>query len=112
MTSIITEDEMIANARDAYWRKNVAIMSVLLVVWAVVGLGAGVLFADSLNAFSLGGYPLGFWFAQQGSIFVFIALIFIYVYAMHRLDLKYGLADAGEPDSYDVMDGQKTGGSE
>jgi len=57
---------------DRYWRKNMLIMFLLLVIWAVVGLGCGVLLADRLNQFALGGFPLGFWFAQQGSIIVFI----------------------------------------
>jgi len=89
LTSAIAKDEMIADASDRYWRKNVAIMTVLLVIWAAVGLGAGVLFADSLNAFSLGGYPLGFWFAQQGSIVVFVLLILIYAVLLNRLDAAH-----------------------
>ncbi len=72
-----------------YWRSNVKIMMVLLVVWAACGLGCGVLFADALNAFSLGGYPLGFWFAQQGSIIVFVVLILIYALLLNRLDARH-----------------------
>jgi putative solute:sodium symporter small subunit len=65
-------------------------MGILLVVWALAGLGAGVLFADRLDRLgSLGGYPLGFWFAQQGSIIVFILLILIYAIAMNRLDAQH-----------------------
>ena len=64
-------------------------MAVLLVIWAVVGLGAGVLFADSLNAYYLGGYPLGFWFAQQGSIVVFVVLILIYAVVLNRMDAQH-----------------------
>ena len=74
---------------DRYWRRNLRIMGVLLVVWAVVGLGCGVLFADTLNAFRLGGFPLGFWFAQQGSIIVFVLLILVYCLAMNRLDRRH-----------------------
>jgi len=72
-----------------YWRTNLKIMMVLLAVWAVAGLGCGVLFADALNAYSLGGYPLGFWFAQQGSIIVFVLLILIYSLLLNRLDSRH-----------------------
>ena len=72
----------------SYWRSNLKIMMVLLAVWAVAGLGCGVLFADALNAYSLGGYPLGFWFAQQGSIIVFVLLILIYSLLLNRLDAR------------------------
>ena len=72
-----------------YWRRNVRLMAGLLVVWAAVSLGCGVLFADALNAFRLGGFPLGFWFAQQGSILVFVVLILIYAVAMGKLDGRH-----------------------
>ena len=72
-----------------YWRSNLKIMMVLLAVWAVAGLGCGVLFADALNAYRLGGYPLGFWFAQQGSIIVFVLLILIYSLLLNRLDARH-----------------------
>ncbi|MCH2585062.1 MAG: DUF4212 domain-containing protein [Planctomycetes bacterium] len=74
---------------QGYWQKNVKIMVVLLAIWAFVGLGCGVLFADWLNQFQLGGFPLGFWFAQQGSIIVFIILILIYAILLNRLDNEY-----------------------
>ncbi len=64
-------------------------MAVLLVIWAVVGLGAGVLFADSLNAWHLGGFPLGFWFAQQGSIIAFVLIVLVYAVLLNRLDRRY-----------------------
>lgn len=64
-------------------------MAVLLVIWAAVGLGAGVLFADVLDSVRLGGYPLGFWFAQQGSIIVFVVLILVYALMMNRLDREH-----------------------
>lgn len=76
----------VSAAINRYWKKNVSIMAVLLLIWAVAGLGAGVLFADTLNTFSLGGIPLGFWFAQQGSIIVFVVLILIYAILLNRLD--------------------------
>jgi len=72
-----------------YWRSNVKVMTVLLCIWAAAGLGCGVLFADSLNSLRLGGYPLGFWFAQQGSIIVFVVLILIYALLLNRLDAKH-----------------------
>lgn len=72
-----------------YWRSNVKITTLLLAVWAVFGLGCGVLFADALNVYRLGGYPLGFWFAQQGSIIVFVVLILIYARLLNRLDAKH-----------------------
>ena len=85
--------EQVALVRDAtrrYWRKNVAVMVVLLLIWATVGLGCGVLFADVLNdAGSIGGVPLGFWFAQQGSIATFVVLIFVYAVTMNRLDASH-----------------------
>ncbi len=80
---------------QGYWRKNVTIMAVLLAIWAFVGLGCGVLFAKTLNQFSLGGFPLGFWFAQQGSIIVFIVLILVYAILLNRLDNEYS-GDAGK----------------
>ena len=74
---------------QGYWQKNVKIMVVLLAIWAFVGLGCGVLFADWLNQFQLGGFPLGFWFAQQGSIIVFVLLIAVYAALMNRVDDRH-----------------------
>ena len=80
-----------AEALKRYWRANVIIMSVLLTIWAIVGLGCGVLFADVLNAYYLPGtgYPLGFWFAQQGSIMTFVLIILVYCILLNRLDNKH-----------------------
>lgn len=72
-----------------YWIKNLQIMSVLLLIWFLVSYGCGILFAETLNAIKLGGFPLGFWFAQQGSIYVFVILIFAYVVLMNRLDKRF-----------------------
>ena len=82
-------DPRIVESIDRYWRKNVLIMVVLLIIWAVAGLGCGVLLADQLNRFSLGGFPLGFWFAQQGSIVVFVLLILVYAVLLNRLDAQH-----------------------
>ncbi|MFI4860590.1 MAG: DUF4212 domain-containing protein [Phycisphaerales bacterium JB063] len=82
-------DPAVQAALARYWRSNITIMAVLLSVWAVVGLGCGVLFADLLNSFRLGGYPLGFWFAQQGSIISFVLIILTYCILLNRLDKKH-----------------------
>jgi len=74
----------------AYWKENLRYLAYLLVVWFVASYGAGILFVDELNTIRLGGFKLGFWFAQQGSIYVFVILIFIYVRIMNNLDKKYG----------------------
>ena len=79
--------------KRAYWRRNKALMLKLGVVWFVVSYGFGILLVEPLNALRLGGYKLGFWFAQQGSIYVFIALIFYYAKAMERLDREFGVSE-------------------
>ena len=72
-----------------YWRSNLKILSTLLSLWFLVSFGFGILFTDFLDNFKIGGFKLGFWFAQQGSIYFFVILIFIYVYLMNRLDKEY-----------------------
>lgn len=72
-----------------YWKKNLRYLLILLSVWFAVSYGCGILFADSLNTIKIGGFPLGFWFAQQGSIYVFCILIFIYVSLMNKLDKEF-----------------------
>ncbi len=74
----------------AYWKQNLKYLVILLSIWFFVSYGCGILFKDALNEFRLGGFKLGFWFAQQGSIYVFVILIFVYVRLMNRLDKKYG----------------------
>ncbi len=86
---IDVHDPRIAASIDRYWRSNLRVMAVLLVIWAAVGLGCGVLLADVLNRFRLGGFPLGFWFAQQGSILTFVLLILVYGLALNRLDARH-----------------------
>lgn len=73
-----------------YWKANIRLVLVLLGIWFAVSYGAGILLRDWLDQFRLGGFKLGFWFAQQGSIYVFVILIFVYVFAMNRLDDRYG----------------------
>jgi putative solute:sodium symporter small subunit len=88
---IDVHDPRIRAAIDRYWRQNLRIMAALLAIWALVGLGCGVLFADTLSRFHLGGFPLGFWFAQQGSIVVFVLLILVYCVLLNRLDDRHHL---------------------
>ena len=74
----------------AYWRENIRYLVVLLSIWFAVSYGAGILFKETLDSIRIGGFKLGFWFAQQGAIYVFVILIFVYVYLMNKLDKKYG----------------------
>ena len=80
---------MSEEAGKAYWYAVLKLVACVLVVWFIVSYGAGILFAEALNNIMLGGYPLGFWFAQQGSMYVFVALIFIYAKLMGDLDKKF-----------------------
>ncbi len=77
--------------KSAYWKENLSLLGKLLVVWFVVSFGAGILLVDVLNEIQFFGFKLGFWFAQQGSIYVFVALIFVYMAKMNALDKKYGV---------------------
>ncbi len=72
-----------------YWKQNLKYLTILLSIWFLVSFLCGILFANYLNQFMLGGFPLGFWFAQQGAIYFFVILIFVYVFLMNRLDKKY-----------------------
>jgi len=72
-----------------YWRKNLQYLAVLLCIWFVVSYGCGILLVDMLDQVRIGGFGLGFWFAQQGAIYVFVILIFVYGWLMNRLDRKY-----------------------
>ena len=80
---------------SAYWRDNIRLLGLLLSVWFTVSYGCGILFVDVLNQFTLPGtgFPLGFWFAQQGAIYVFVVLIFVYSALMNRLEKKYGFSE-------------------
>lgn len=72
-----------------YWRANLKILIILLSIWFMVSFGFGIIFSDFLDQYQIGGFKLGFWFAQQGSIYFFVVLIFVYVYLMNKLDKKY-----------------------
>lgn len=75
---------------NAYWKENIKYVIILLSIWFLVSYGAGIIFKDSLDTIKFGGFKLGFWFAQQGSIYVFVILIFVYIHLMNKLDKKYG----------------------
>ena len=77
----------------AYWRENLRLLVILLSIWFTVSFGFGILLVDFLNQIPLFGFKLGFWFAQQGSIYVFVVLIFVYVVRMRTLDCKYGVEE-------------------
>ncbi|MEQ9108677.1 MAG: DUF4212 domain-containing protein [Limnobacter sp.] len=77
------------NGGEAYWKATISLLTKIMIVWFLVSYGAGILFVEQLNQISLGGYPLGFWFAQQGSIYVFIILIFYYAKKMGEIDREY-----------------------
>lgn len=75
--------------RKLYWKKNLRFLLSLLAIWFVVSYGCGILWVEQLNKIKLGGFKLGFWFAQQGAIYVFVLLIFVYVYGMNKLDRSF-----------------------
>jgi len=76
-----------------YWKTNLKYLAILLSIWFVVSFGCGILFVDELNTIRIGGFKLGFWFAQQGAIYVFVILILVYIKLMNRLDKKFNLEE-------------------
>ena len=80
-----------SESAQQYWKTNLKYLVILLLVWFAVSFGCGILFVDELDSIRFGGFKLGFWFAQQGSIYVFVLLIFIYVFLMNRLDKKHNV---------------------
>jgi len=80
---------MSKNLAQEYWKKNLKYLVILLSIWFTVSFGFGILLIDELNQIKIGGFKLGFWFAQQGSIYVFVTLIFIYIGLLNKLDKKY-----------------------
>lgn len=88
------EEDGATNTNEAaYWKENVRLLITLMTIWFLVSFGAGILFRPFLDQFSLGGYPLGFWFAQQGSIYAFVGLTFFYTIRMKSIERKYDLDD-------------------
>ncbi len=75
--------------RAAYWRENLRLLAICMAIWFLCSYGFGILLVDQLNSIRVGGFHLGFWFAQQGSIYVFVALIFFYAWRMNKIDQKY-----------------------
>jgi putative solute:sodium symporter small subunit len=84
---------MTPEQRSAYWRANLRLVAGCLLIWFVCSYGFGILFVEELNRIHLGGFKLGFWFAQQGSIYIFVLLIFFYAWRMNRLDRKHGVRE-------------------
>ena len=76
-----------------YWKKNIRYIIILLGIWFTVSFGFGILFKEPLDSIRISGFKLGFWFAQQGSIYVFVLLIFVYVYLMNKLDKEFNVEE-------------------
>ncbi|MEH6790042.1 DUF4212 domain-containing protein [Parasphingorhabdus sp.] len=87
------QQEATSANETAYWSQNIRLLCVLMTIWFLVSFSAGILFRDFLDQFAIGGYPLGFWFAQQGSIYVFILLIVFYSIRMKRIERQHDLDD-------------------
>ena len=81
--------DIVSTRSNAYWKANLRLIAWCLTLWGAVSYGCGILFVEQLNHFSLGGYKLGFWFAQQGAMYVFVALIFFYNWRVTKLDQRY-----------------------
>ncbi len=86
-------DSLSERHRRAYWRKNLIFVTALLTIWFIVSFVLSIVFVDDLNEIRMGGFRLGFWMAQQGSLYIFVILIFVYVWLMNRLDRAYGLEE-------------------
>ena len=82
-----------SESHKSYWKENLKLVVICLTIWFIVSFGFGILLVEPLNAIRLGGFKLGFWFAQQGSIYSFILLTFYYIFQMNRLDKKYQLVE-------------------
>lgn len=85
------QNESTKAKHKAYWKKNLQVLGILLSAWFIVSYGCGILFVDELDQIKLGGFKMGFWFAQQGAIYCFIIIIAIYIYWMNKLDKRYGV---------------------
>jgi len=84
--------------RNTYWHTNLKYLGILLSIWFLVSYGCGILWVEELNQYKIGGFKLGFWFAQQGAIYVFVVLILVYIYLMNKLDNKYADDENQSPD--------------
>ncbi|MEO0670362.1 MAG: DUF4212 domain-containing protein [Pseudomonadota bacterium] len=93
MSEETTNAANVAEQDKGYWAANVRMILISLVIWAVVSFGFGIILRPALSGISVGGTDLGFWFAQQGSILVFLALIFFYAWRMNKLDKQYGVEE-------------------
>ena len=95
------------SSANSYWKANIRLVLSLLFVWFFISFGCGILFVDALDTIRFGGFKLGFWIAQQGSIFVFVALIIIYIRAMDKLDDKYNLESSNEKETASSQESSK-----
>jgi putative solute:sodium symporter small subunit len=84
---------MVEKSREEYWRRNIKLVTLCMIIWFIVSFGFGIILVHPLNAIHLGGYKLGFWFAQQGSMYIFVALIFFYSNRMGKLDKEFGVEE-------------------
>ena len=89
LESLKNQTPIMTKSPQAYWRKNLTYLSILLLIWFIVSFVCGILLVDQLNTIKIAGFPLGFWFAQQGSIYVFVILIFVYMFLMNKLDKSF-----------------------
>ncbi len=90
---LIKEVDMENKNNNAYWKANIRLIIQLLIVWFIVSFGAGIIFVDFLDQFHIGGYPLGFFFAEQGSFWIFVLLIIVYSYKMNQLDKQFDVEE-------------------
>ena len=88
------QDQTPAVRAEQYWKSNIKLLLSLLTIWFIASFGTGILFVEPLNSFSIGGYPLGFWFAQQGSIFIFVGLIFFYVHRIAKIERQFATTES------------------
>lgn len=102
-TSLHSENEPMT--KEQYWKKNISCVLILLLVWFIVSYGCGILFVETLNQIKIGGAGFGFWMAQQGSIYVFVALIFIYVRLMNKLENQYAASHSNHNET--LTDGEE-----
>jgi putative solute:sodium symporter small subunit len=91
ITIIFHHEEALMSDASAYWKANIRLVAICLVIWFIVSFLFGIILVDALNTIQLGGYKLGFWFAQQGSIYTFVVLIFFYAWRMGQLDRKFNV---------------------